>query len=293
VPLHILPRDRDLTRLLFSNFRFRVSNFHLMGGESQKVIERIQGALDAAGRVVAPFLRTNIKAESKAGGDPVTEADHAVNAALHRLLVQPGEGWLSEESADDLSRLERDQVWIVDPLDGTREFVAGIPEWCVSIAWVERGRVVAGGILNPATGERFVGSLGRGLLYNASPAQVSSRESLQDALVLASRSEVNRGEWRRFQNASFRIQPMGSVAYKLARVAAGLADATWTLSPKHEWDVAAGVALVQAAGGFTKGVTGSPLTFNHQSPLLPGLVASGQGLSRSIMSLIDGLRLIH
>jgi myo-inositol-1(or 4)-monophosphatase len=257
----------------------------------KKVMARIQEGLEAAARVLSPFLGADVKAESKSGGDPVTEADRAVNAALHRLLLSTGEGWLSEESADDLTRLGRDGVWIVDPLDGTREFVARIPEWCVSIAWVEDGKAIAGGILNPVTGETFLGSLETGLLHNGRPAAPTSREALQGALVLASRSEVNRGEWRRFQNAPFSIQPMGSVAYKLARVAAGLADATWTLTPKHEWDVAAGVALIEAAGGFTRTVMDSLLTFNNESPVLPGLVASSQGLGQHIMSLINGLAL--
>jgi myo-inositol-1(or 4)-monophosphatase len=253
---------------------------------SNEVIARIQEALDSAARVLDPFLGADIKAESKSGGDPVTEADREVNRTLHRVLLRTGEGWLSEESADDLARLGRKRVWIVDPLDGTREFVAGIPEWCVSIACVEQGKAVAGGILSPATGEIFIGSLATGLLYNGSPAQPSARNSLDGALVLASRSEVGRGEWRQFENASFSVQPMGSVAFKLARVAAGLADATWTLTPKHEWDVAAGVALVEAAGGFTRSVMESPLTFNHESPVLPGLLASGDALSQSLISFI-------
>jgi myo-inositol-1(or 4)-monophosphatase len=253
---------------------------------SNEVIVRIQEGLDAAARVLNPFLGADIKAESKAGGDPITEADRAVNSALHRLLLNSAEGWLSEESADNLERLAKEQVWIVDPLDGTREFVDGIPEWCVSIAWVHHGKALAGGILNPATRETFIGSVETGLLYNGNPAQPTAVDSLQGALVLASRSEVKRGEWRRFQNGCIRIQPMGSVAYKLARVAAGLADATWTLTPKHEWDVAAGVALVEAAGGCARTVTGSALRFNHESPLISGLIASGQGLSQSILPFI-------
>jgi myo-inositol-1(or 4)-monophosphatase len=250
------------------------------------ILARIQEGLDAAARVLNPFLGMTVTAESKAGGDPVTEADRAVNTLLHRLLLAPGEGWLSEESADDLTRLANDRLWIVDPLDGTREFVAGIPEWCVSIAWVDHGKAVAGGIVNPATRESFLGSRERGLVYNGKSAQPTSRDSLEGALVLASRSEFNRGEWEQFQGGPFSIRPMGSVAYKLARVAAGLADATWTLTPKHEWDVAAGVALVEAAGGLTRSVSDSPLTFNNRFPKLPGLVASGQALAPKLFSFL-------
>jgi myo-inositol-1(or 4)-monophosphatase len=253
---------------------------------ARAVTLRIREGLDAAAGVLKQYQGAEIKAEYKSGDDPVTEADRAVDSVLHKILLRHGEGWLSEESADDLARLSKDRVWVVDPLDGTREFVAGIPEWCVSIAWIEKGRAMAGGILNPATGETFVGAVGLGVLYNARRAVASCRDSLNGALLLASRSEVRRGEWNQFRHARFNIQPMGSVAYKLARVAAGLADATWTLTAKHEWDVAAGVALVEAAGGFTASLAGSLLTFNHKSPLIPGLVAGGQGLRQRIMSLI-------
>jgi myo-inositol-1(or 4)-monophosphatase len=151
--------------------------------------------------------------------------------------------------------------------------VAGIPEWCVSIGLLEDGRPVAGGVANPATGEVFLGSLESGVTYNGRPARVSGRQSLDGALVLASRSEFDRGEWERFRGATFTVRPVGSVAYKLALVAAGLADATWTLVPKHEWDVAAGVALVLAGGGSVQVPDGSALRFNQPRPWLAGLIA--------------------
>ena len=173
-------------------------------------------ALDAAGKILARFTPGEIVAEFKAGHDPVTEADKAVDAALRKLLLKDGEGWLSEESVDDLVRLEQKRVWVVDPLDGTREFVAGIPEFCVSVAMVENGRPVAAGILNPATKETFLGSLDTGLTYNGKPAGPTRRTTLEGAVILASRSEVKRGEWKIFENGKFRIRPTGSVAYKLA-----------------------------------------------------------------------------
>jgi myo-inositol-1(or 4)-monophosphatase len=254
--------------------------------DEREIIERIHEALNAAASALAPFTAGAIEPEYKSAGDPVTEADRAVNAALHKILLRPGEGWLSEESADDRLRLSSNHVWIVDPLDGTREFVAGIPEWCVSIGWALSGRATAGGILNPATGETFMGSLRTGFTYNGKTAETTQTGSLEGALILASRSEVNRGEWDRFKGNSFSIQPMGSVAYKLARVAAGMADATWTLTPKHEWDVAAGVALVEAAHGETSDIHNERLTFNNPSPLIPGLLACGPHLGRQIADVI-------
>jgi myo-inositol-1(or 4)-monophosphatase len=206
---------------------------------------------------------------------------------LRKELFRDGEGWLSEESVDDLSRLDKERVWVVDPLDGTREFVAGIPEFCVSVAMVEGGRPVAGGICNPVTNDVFIGSLETGVTYNGRPARASQRTTLDGARVLASRSEVKRGEWKRFENARFKIRPMGSVAYKLALVSTGLADATFTLTPKHEWDVAAGAVLVQSAGGFVSTLEGSPLRCNNKSPLLSGLLASGPKLSDELLALVD------
>src|SRR5258705_12927098 len=125
------------------------------------VLDRIASAIDEAQQVFARFTPGEIQAEYKAGHDPVTEADHALDAVLRKTLLREGEGWLSEETADDLSRLNYERGWVVDPLDGTREVVEGIPEFCVSIAMVERGRPVAGGICNPAANEVFVGSGGR------------------------------------------------------------------------------------------------------------------------------------
>lgn len=247
-----------------------------------EAVQRIQDGLEAALEVLQDFRGGSIRAEEKAGAGPVTAADRAVDEVLARMLPTDGEGWLSEESRDDPSRLERRRVWAVDPLDGTREFVDGIPEWCVSVGLLEDGRPVAGGVANPATGEMFVGSVESGITYNGRPARVSSRNCLAGAVVLASRSEVGRGDWDRYRGAPFTVRPMGSVAYKLALVAAGLADATWTLAPKHEWDVAAGVALVVAGGGSVRTLDGSPLRFNQPRPWLSGLAAYPESLAAAL-----------
>src|SRR5690349_10203860 len=188
---------------------------------NSETLQRIYDALEAARQVLSRFTPGAIAAEYKVGHDPVTEADREVDAVLRKNLLREGEGWLSEESVDDFTRLDKNRVWVVDPLDGTREFVAGIPEFCVSVGMVENGRPVAGGICNPATNETIIGSLQSGVTYNGEPARPSEKSALADALVLASRSEVKRGEWEAFKAAPFKSRPMGSVAYKLALVAAG------------------------------------------------------------------------
>ena len=252
-----------------------------------EILQRIQTALDAARTVFARYTPGAIETEYKVGHDPVTEADRALDAVLRQSLLRDQEGWLSEETADSPSRLDCSRVWVVDPLDGTREFVKGIPEFCVSIGFVEDGQPVAGGIYNPATQQTFLGSVDSGVLYNGVPSHPSQRRTLEGALVLASRSEVKRGEWKPFENGPFKVQAMGSVAYKLALVSAGLADITFTLTPKNEWDVVAGAALVKSAGGFVSTLEKTELTANRRDPLLSGLLASGPFLQDELLTLVE------
>jgi len=249
-------------------------------------VARIGDALDAAGVVLERFRAGGEEVAWKGHDDPVTAADLAVDRAIREILPRAGEGWLSEETEDDAARLDADRVWVVDPIDGTKEFVRAVPEWVVSIGLIEDRRPVAGGILNPATGERVVGSIETGVTLDGRPVTVSTRSDLEGAVVLASRSESARGEWDRFRGAGFEIRPTGSVAYKLALVAAGKADATWTLTPKHEWDVAAGAALVVAAGGRVWQPGGGPLRFNAARPRLTGMAASGPGLADAVAATI-------
>src|SRR6201987_1048799 len=179
------------------------------------ILQRSEMAISAAREIFSRYTPGAIDAEFKAGHDPVTEADRAIDAVLRKNLLRAGEGWLSEESVDDFSRLEKSHVWVVDPLDGTREFVKGILEFRGSIGYVENGRPVAGGIHNPATQETFVGAIDTGVLYNGKPAAASPRRELSGAVTLASRSEVKRGEWKLFENGPLEVRAMGSVAHKL------------------------------------------------------------------------------
>ena len=260
---------------------------HSIMPSSIEILERIERALGEAVGVLSQFVSGRVKAERKPSDRSlVTEADRSVNRVLQRSLLRDQEGWLSEEDPDDLERLKKHRVWVVDPLDGTREFVAGVPEWSISVAMVEGGQAIAGGVCNPATGEIFLGSKEVGITYNGKQAHASKKDCLEGAVVLASRSEVERGEWACYQKASFVIHPMGSVAYKLARVAAGLADATWTLDSRSEWDVAAGVALVEAAGGYVQFLPNLRPTFNKKATRLPGLFACGPLLRDQITSLL-------
>jgi myo-inositol-1(or 4)-monophosphatase len=249
----------------------------------QSDLDRIVSSLEAGRKIYLSRSMGTVRVDKKSGGDLVTDAEREVNELLFGMLVQNGEGWLSEESADSEERLRCSRIWLVDPLDGTKEYVTQIPEWCISIALMEEGQLVAAGICNPLTDELFYGSRETGVICRNGSAHKSEADTelTSQALVLASRSEVKRGEWERFRRESFRMQPMGSVAYKLALVAAGKADATWTLVPKHEWDVAGGVALLLAARGHVLTSEGVPPSFNNRNPLFPGLVGfSATGIER-------------
>lgn len=216
----------------------------------KEYLARIRSALLAAAETIKQIAPGSIKARDNGDRGVICSVDRKVSRVLRRALLGQGEGWLSEEEVDDRTRLSHEIVWVIDPIDGTREFLDGTPEWCISIGLTIGGAAVAGGIYNPVTDELFLGALGLGVTCNGRQVQASSRTDLEGALVLASRQEWNRGEWALLQGKGFIVRPTGSVAYKLALVSAGLADATWTLSPKHEWDICAGVALVHSAGGY-------------------------------------------
>jgi len=253
-------------------------------------LDRIRRALDAARALVAASPGPPALIERKVGGDPVTAADRAINDVLRAILPCPGDGWLSEESPDNLARLASRRVWVVDPLDGTREYVRGLPEWCISIGLIEDGQPIAGGVCNPAAGQMIIGALGLGITVNGAAAGPRLTYDLSNAEILASRSEFERGEWRPFLGGPFRVRPCGSVAYKLALVAAGCCDATWTLVPKHYWDVAGGVALVRAVGAEVWVPSGDELALNRPNPRLPGLAAATPGIADAVRRLLKERR---
>lgn len=248
-------------------------------------LSRIEHALTAAATSLEAFTPGKIQSTLKDGGDPVTEADVLLDKVLKDILLKDDEGWLSEETKDNHSRLDKECVWIVDPLDGTREFIQGIPEWCVSVAYVVNGKPEAAGICSPSANQVFLGTRKNGVTLNGQPVRVTDKQELTGATVLASRSEVKRGEWKRFESAAFEIIPMGSVAYKMARIAAGLDDITFTLVPKNEWDVAAGWLLVEAAGGKVLDKNEQLRQFNQADPLLPGLYATNPVMLSQLLDM--------
>ena len=161
----------------------------LAKAQQLQYLARIDDALRAATAVALTYSPGTFEVRDHGGRNVVTEVDRQVGDVLRDQLFQSGEGWLSEEDPDDESRLSCDIVWVVDPLDGTREFVDGLPEWCISVGLVDHGVAVAGGTSNPATGETFLGAIDCGVTRNGKAVRTSARDRLQGARVLASRSE--------------------------------------------------------------------------------------------------------
>jgi myo-inositol-1(or 4)-monophosphatase len=233
------------------------------------VLDAVVAAALDAGRAIQAVRAGGIDLAIKGDDSPVTRADHESDALLRARLprIVPA-AWLSEETADDANRLKERRLWVVDPLDGTKEFVEGVPQYAVSIGLVEDGVPVLGVVHNPSSGEVFSARRGGGLRRDGRPAGVRAGRGLG-----ASRSEMKRGEFDPFEGGAWELRPIGSIAYKLALVAAGDLAATVSRGPKHEWDVAGGALLVAEAGGRVADAFGEALRFNRPFPKVKGILA--------------------
>lgn len=253
----------------------------------ERELEVAISAAAAAGVIIRRYYERPIAVREKGRDHPVTVADLEADREIRAILSTefPEDAWLSEETADSRERLTRRRVWIVDPLDGTKEFIRHIPEFCVCVALVEDGNPCVAVSYDPVGDRMYAARRGGGTTLNGKRAEVSTVTELKMARVLASRSEDSRGEWEAYK-PHCRVELTGSVAFKLARVASGDGDATFSLTPKNEWDICAGTLLVQEAGGTMTDRYGKPLHFNQPDPLRPGLIASGKALYEPLAALI-------
>jgi len=218
---------------------------------------------------------------------PLTEADLTADRILTEMLLGafPDDALLSEEKVDDPSRLQNSRCWIIDPLDGTREFTLHIPEFCVSIGLSIDGECALGVLFNPATGELFTGVVGAEATYNGSPCRVTDHATIEGARLLVSRSEHKKGWFEAIENEAT-LRPCGSVAYKFGLVAAGLAEASFTPKPRNEWDLIGGVGCILAAGGQCTDGSRVPYRFNRADPLHIGVAGTNGDIHDAVMGLI-------
>ena len=221
--------------------------------------------------------------------DPLTAADLAADRFLREHLGRafPEAAMLSEESEDDLIRLERSWVWIVDPVDGTRSLVEGRRGVAVSVALAYEGHPLLGVLGNPVTGERFVGVQGRGAReVGVGPMKTRPLSELPDRpLIVVSASESRRGVWRPLEgDAELRI--VGSTAYKMAEVARGAADAYVTPGARSEWDAAAGQLIALEAGAKVSDLEGREIRYNQRRPEIRGVVVSPAAVHDELRALV-------
>lgn len=221
-------------------------------------LEDVAAIVREAGRIAAARWGGDFRRWEKVPGHPVCDVDLEVDLFLRErlLALDPEAGWLSEETLDNLERFERRRVWIVDPIDGTRDYLRGAPGWCVSVALVEDRRPILGLLDAPARGERWSAERGGGAWRNGEKLRVSGRAELEGARVPADSPPI----------AGLRLVPKpNSIALRIALVAAGEADIVATTRWGHEWDIAAVALIAEEAGARVSGAVGQPFAFNTHS----------------------------
>ena len=239
----------------------------------------------AAAQEAAEILRRHYEGGTqrweKSEGNPVTaadlEAEHAIRARLTAAF--PEDALLSEETVSDPGRVRQRRAWIVDPMDGTKEFTQKIPEFAVSIALAEAGEPVVGVIHNPVAGVRVWASRGGGTWRDGERVRVSPVAKLEEAVVIASRTEISKQQFAPYAGWFRELRPVGSIAWKLACIASGEGDLNVSVAPKNEWDVCAGDVLVREAGGVYVAFDGSRRGYNQAKTLIEaGMAAGNPGL---------------
>ncbi len=246
----------------------------------------IRAAALEAGRIALGFFGNSPRAWTKAADSPVTEADIASDRSLHAALTaaRPDYGWLSEETADTPERLGRSRVFIVDPIDGTRGFMEGNPDWCVSVAVVEDGSPRVGVLFVPAREELFTATLGGGATLNGVPITAADPEDGAALLFAGPMRHMRAITGAGFAVADRRVTP--SLAYRLALVAAGRIDIATAAPDARDWDLAAADLLVHEAGGMLHEVGGGRIGYNRPDPRHPALIAARPRLLAAVAAPI-------
>jgi myo-inositol-1(or 4)-monophosphatase len=255
--------------------------------EDEADLELLRSAALEAAELTLRFFRNDPRAWTKAGNSPVSEADMAVDALLKTKLLaaRPDYGWLSEETEDDLARLERRRAFVVDPIDGTREFLAGRPGWGVSLAVVEAGRSRAGVFAAPALREVYAAARDGGAYRNGERLVLASRSSLRGIRLAGARGAL-RGLAEEAGVSASAIEQVGSLSYRVASIAGGRFDLAFAHAGAQDWDLAAADLLVHEAGGLVISLEGEPLRYNQGTPVQPPMVATLPGIAAAARAAI-------
>lgn len=256
-----------------------------MGHSLKQDQDLLLSAVREAGAVAMKFFDGGVKSWHKKPNDPVSEADIAVDDLLRERLAgaRPDYGWLSEESGRQAGT--GGDIWIVDPIDGTRAFIDHKPEFTICVALLRNERPVLAAIFNPAKDELFDAVAGGGARLNGKPIHASGHASLMEARFLASRRTFERHGWMaRAAKADFAYR--NSIAYRMALVAAGRFDAAISLTEKSDWDIVAADLLVQEAGGRVATADGEPLVYGIEKRRHPSVIATGAYIFDDLVDLL-------
>ena len=252
-------------------------------------LDLILRAAEEAGRIALAHWRGTFDHwEKDAGAGPVSDADLAVNAELEQVLraARPDYGWLSEESPEDPRRAQAARVFVVDPIDGTRAFIAGEEGFAVAVAVVEQGQPIAGVVHQPARGVTYAAAAGHPATRNGQPIQ--PREArLDGAQVLTTKAALDPAFWRGRRGPRIKRSFRPSLAWRLCLVAEGRFDATLSMRPVWEWDVAAASLIATQAGCAVTDRRGRAMRFNQLPPLGDGLVVAPPRLHRDLIAALD------
>jgi myo-inositol-1(or 4)-monophosphatase len=249
--------------------------------------ERLAAAVREAGMLALSTFGKPIKSWLKDHSSPVCDADIAVDRLLRQKLIEPDPriGWLSEESEDDTARMAARRLFIVDPIDGTRAYLGGLPDWSVSAALVEDGRPLAAAVFAPVQEEMFTAVAGHGAWRNGVKITVSAGRDLKGAQVAGPRGFI---DWLNHDGVALVAVPkVHSLALRLAWVAAGKLDVAFASGNSHDWDLAAADLLVHEAGGALTTFTSQLLTYNRSQPVHAALIAAGPDRHAAMIDLLQ------
>jgi myo-inositol-1(or 4)-monophosphatase len=248
--------------------------------------ERLAAAVREAGALALSTFQKPLKSWTKGESSPVTEADIAVDLLLRERLTAdaPHYAWLSEESVDDPARLAARHVWIVDPIDGTRAYIAGNPEWTVAAALVEDGRPIVACVFAPATAEFFFAIAGEGATLNGAAIMTTDGNGIDGARVSGPKRLVER--MAAIAPTLVTMPRVPSLALRLTRVAQGTLDVAIAGGNSHDWDLAAADLLVHEAGGAMTPFGGGTLIYNQPEPRHGALVAAGRARHATLIDLV-------
>lgn len=243
-------------------------------------------ACKKVGPIILKHYQCDLDIKIKNNNTPVTQADLEADAFLKKFLTtaRPNYGWLSEETEDNVKRLSKKRVWVVDPIDGTKAFIKGTGEFCVSVALVEDGVPVAGVVYAPVYDDLYSAFQGGGCFLNGEEVRPAETKPLVRSTCFTSPREEKLALFEPYQGKFLRA-PVHSIAFKLAKIASGEGDFMVTLDEKCEWDTAAGHVLCTEAGLTVSTLAGGQVLYNQQSVYLPGLIVAPSHLYADIKDL--------